>query len=967
MGASIDFETRSFVDLPDTGAWRYAEDPSTELLCLGWKLDDGEMNLWVPGEEPPQLLLDAVERGEIITAHNAFFERCIWHFICHLRMGWPAVDPRQWRCSAAKAAAHSLPRKLGDAGKALRLPVVKDEEGKRIMLKMSKPRAMTLNNMDLYHNNEDDRYTTFTYCIMDVLAEEGINATLRDLAPKEQEVWFLDQKINAYGINVDWEAVTKAMILLEKATVRENERLTELTHGMATKVTQREAIFEWVQISGVNIPDLQKETLETWVNKPEVPENVRQVLEIRRNHKTSTAKYKALLDSKCSDGRIRDTLMYHGAHTGRWTGRLVQFQNLPRGDVKDMEALVADLKSLVFHELETKYGNVMTSLSWAIRGMIIPSPGMEFFVSDYAAVEARVLFWMADETKGIDIFKRGEDIYVDMAKDIYKKPINKKEHPKERQLGKTAILGLGFGMGANKFVATCEKQKIELSESFAKEVVGIYRNKFTKVVDFWYGVEACAIQAVKTKKPIYYRRLVFFMHQRFLFIKLPSGRCIAYCEPRVRFKETPWGELKETLFYWGVNPKTKQWQITHTYGGALTENCLTFETLVVTNNGIKMLGKISTSDLVWDGLNFVEHEGLICQGKKEVIDFAGIKITPDHKILTLQGWKKADVCTYTEAQAASSLPRHYRDKTWISNGLKLRGNRWSAISVDISMRMWNALYEKRFGIHETPEQTHVLRLQNKRIAANIKNNSRNVQTSSVSCLALNERQMSFSYPFCVSQVRASWHLCMQRMEERFFSLLERYGVGLSAGVDSRKSRQQRRVLKRELQMGNSNRTSEKYARKSVCGNSRGENAFVRSFRDFWDRYDNIRIPFRSQLANFKAFSGARPHQPNSVAPVYDLVNAGPLHRFTVLSKYGTPIIVSNCVQAIARDFLVESMLAIDAAGYNIVMHSHDEIVSERPIGEGSLEEYAGFMTTLPEWGAGCPIAEESWKGMRYRK
>lgn len=590
----LDFETRSRLELrgPNgVGAWRYSEDPSTEIICLRYRIGQGEMGLWRFMMPPPQDLFDAMASGQLSVAHNAFFELSIWMNICEKRMGWPPMPMRQRRCTAAKAAALSLPRALGKAGKVLSLTVVKDEDGKSAMMRLTKPRKPSKKNPYPWNADPQLWEKTFQYCADDVLAEEALDNALRDLDPKEQEVWFADQDINLRGVYIDLEAVKGAIRILEAITEEYNTELALVTGGEVESTTLNAQLLKWVQAQGAELTSLAANEVDELLGSPaaaDLPAQVRRALELRRlGSKSSSAKYKKMLMAVALDGRLRDLHMYHGAKTGRWAGKLVQMQNLPKGKLWDMDAAVevirtGDLNVVRAHidtkkdkktnEIRTQTFAPTELLSYAIRGMFIAAPGKKFIVADYASIEARVVFWLAEEQKGLTVFLRGEDIYKEMASRIYNVAITAVT-PDQRQIGKFAILGLGFGMGWEKFMATCANFGVVITEEFAREVVRVYRGEFTRIPALWKLQEEAAILAVQTGQIIPAGKCTWFKHGDFLYCRLPSGRKMAYFKPELRPGVTPWGETKMSLWTWVEDSMSKQWKLKPTYGGSLVENC----------------------------------------------------------------------------------------------------------------------------------------------------------------------------------------------------------------------------------------------------------------------------------------------------------------------------------------------------------------------------------------------------------
>lgn len=643
--ATIDFETRSACSIKDCGSWRYSLDPTTEVMCLAFRLpywEHGRTALWhpafpqfgIPEADCPELqeLYQWIASGKLVEAHNAWFERGIWTNIMVPRYGWPAIGHRQWRCSAAKAAAYSLPRSLDGCTQALKLLIKKDSEGAKNMKKMAKPRkpkklevkqwiiehlgwdtsrrgahnaiAKTLDfsitmvddgsivdatwtdegglqerafKLGLYyHESPEMLERLFSYCRIDVLAEEAVSERLRDLSPKETEMYLMDQGINQHGFQLDREGIEAALEIVDGINADLNKELVELTEGRVEKATQRVRMIDWFNDMGLPLSDTQGGTIDEWLKRQDLQPKVRRGLELVRSlGRTSTAKFIAA-QNWASPGawRVHGGLLYHGAGTGRWSGSGVQPHNFPRGNIKDMELAWEVIKTKDVRLIEMLYGDVMEFLSFALRGMIVPSAGRKLMVADYAAIEARVVLWLAGDEAALDIFRRGECIYCAMATDIYGRPINKKEHPDERQMGKQAVLGLGYQMGAKKFRGTlAEKWGIFIDEAFAEQIVQKYREKFWRVKKMWWDQEAAAIAAVKTPgRTVTCGKVQWRVIDGFLHCKLPSGRLLGYCEPLVIKKKTPWGEERDCLTFMGVDPYTKKWRRQETYGGMLVEN-----------------------------------------------------------------------------------------------------------------------------------------------------------------------------------------------------------------------------------------------------------------------------------------------------------------------------------------------------------------------------------------------------------
>jgi len=583
---SIDFETRSECNIYDTGAYTYSRHPSTEILCLAYAhhndfeprlldksdilpLDDGEPYMNDPGLQQRVFgLIDHVQSGQMFSAFNSFFEFCIWHNILVKKYGWPSIAMCRWRDTMAKSCTHALPRALANACKALHTPIQKSEDGRRVMLKVCKPRKPTKSNPNKWHEHPEDYNILYDYCLQDVAAEMSLDRSLPEIPPLEQEIWELDQKINWRGIHIDRDAVDAAIALSEEYSRRLIDELQNVTKGAIDRVSRRKMVMDWIQAKGIPITGYTKQDVIDLL-KMDLPNDVRRVLEIRQQlGKTSIKKYYAMIAS-LSDGRIRDTLIYHGASTGRWAGKLVQMHNLPKGSLDNTDLCIKVMKTGNLDYFEMMYPDVMGAISSCIRGMIIAAPGHDLIIADFASIEARNLVWLAGDIHTVKKFHDGIDLYIDMAQRIYRKQDITKI---ERQLGKTTILACGYGMGAAKFKATCAMWGIDISEEFAQRVIDVYREQYKIVKQMWYDQERAAMSAVETGKLVTCGKVKWGVIKEFLYCQLPSGRRLAYPEPIIQPTETPWGAMKDALTFMTVNAKTNQWVRESTYGGKLTEN-----------------------------------------------------------------------------------------------------------------------------------------------------------------------------------------------------------------------------------------------------------------------------------------------------------------------------------------------------------------------------------------------------------
>lgn len=597
LNIHLDYETRSKLDVNKVGAWNYAKHPSTEILCLSWSIGNGKICLahpafpkaGIPAKNwpPEELFVLILDRRNKIWAHNAFFERVISFFVGFKRLGWPKVLHEQWRCTMSIASYHALPRKLEFVAKALNT-YQKDMAGNKVMLKCSSP-----DEDGEWHENRDDLLTTFEYNKSDIAAEREIHNFLGNLPPFELAIWQLDQKINCIGIPFDIGMAESAVRAVSRAKAEANIAIFELTKGAVKTITLINEWHAWTEKMGYPFKgkSLKQELIEGYLHNPKIPEIIKEAIRIKKSASAASVdKYKAVLRLiDRSDNRVRDGLYYFGAGTGRYAGRGVQIQNFPKGYTDKVEG-VWDPEEMGRPFMDEMCDNIVNEsfdinrfytghsifkqLRDATRGVIKAKPGHEFLVVDYSTIEARVVMWLADDLEAIRILKES-CIYCDMATTIYGYEVIKGVHKDERQLGKQAILGLGYSMGFIKFFNTLQGYDIEISEKTAlallgndknlylksvlrhrikiikagidinthllslaacKKIVDIYRAKYDKVVKFWYDTEGAAKQAVENPGEVFVvgkTSWFYDKHRDFLRVLLPSDRCINYHQPRL--------------------------------------------------------------------------------------------------------------------------------------------------------------------------------------------------------------------------------------------------------------------------------------------------------------------------------------------------------------------------------------------------------------------------------------------------
>lgn len=583
---SLDLETYSSVDLAKCGVYKYAESPDFEILLFAYSVNEEPVQVVdvACGEEVPEEVLaaltdDAVEKW----AYNAQFERvCLSNW---LRRNHPRhfssysipedsvggyLDPEAWKCSRIWGAYMGLPLSLKGVGAVLKLDEQKMEEGADLIKYFCKPCRPTKKNGGRTRNlphHAPEKWALFKkYNARDVEVELGIKSRLAKF-PVPDFVWdeyHLDQEINDRGILVDRKLVEQA-ILIDAKTKRSLRSRMQETTGLENpnSVTQ---VKDWLSGKGIETESLDKKAVKELL--PDADEDVADVLSCRQQlAKASVSKYRAMQKAVCADGRARGMFAFYGANrTGRWAGRIIQLQNLPQNHMEDL----AEARSLVrdgnFEALELMYDNIPNVLSELIRTAFVPKPGYKYIVSDFSAIEARVLSFLAGEQWRIDVFREGKDIYCSSASRMFGVPVEKHGvNSHLRQKGKIAELALGYGgsVGALKAMGAIE---MGLSEEELQPLVTSWREANPHVTRFWWDVDAAVKKAVMYKTSVESHGFRFYYQSGMLFIDLPSGRRLAYVKPRIGVNRFG----SESVTYEGIN--LGKWTRLETYGPKVTEN-----------------------------------------------------------------------------------------------------------------------------------------------------------------------------------------------------------------------------------------------------------------------------------------------------------------------------------------------------------------------------------------------------------
>lgn len=920
MVVSVDFETRSAVDLRKTGVYKYAADPSTDIWCMAYKAPwSDDVLVWQPGDERDTHLEDWIMAGGLLSAWNAQFERTIWNNIMVDRYQWPATRIKQWRCTMAQASAMGLPRALGQAAAVLGVEEQKDKAGAALMLRMARPRKVNADGSYTWWDTKDKLDTLVAYCIQDVKTELSVAETLNAMPDSERRLYQLDQRINDRGVKVDRDLIERVSKLANSASENIDAEIKRLTNGQVKAATNAMDLTAWLRGYELNVTSVDKQTVARMLSIEGLHPIIKQVLKLRQDGaKSSTAKYDAMLNAADADDRMRGLLMYHGAATGRWSGKLVQPQNFPRPQKKqdELDAIIAKLKA---DEDVSEHGAGTVIASDLLRSMLVAEEGHRLMFADYSAIEARVLAWVARQDDLVETFRKGGDVYKDMASAIYNKPVDQITDA-ERQVGKMAILG-----------------------------------------------------------------------------------------------------------------------------------CFEEDTLVLTERGWKPIVNLTTQDRVWDGIEWVTHQGVIYQGYKEVHRKHGLGATPDHEILTDNGWQvwqevHTDHCRLKSATKLVNLPSLNGLTTsglgnqsanvlaggsaWLTATICKVGNRLSAvravvrnpqkrasiIGVTPTLRRMTCTendyltaYRPAFSVARTPETPNGIITESGAFAYTL-TGFPIAETSYHTSYLLRDGMTQF----------LSWigSTTTEVMNRAIFGLCHAGKILTTVGQYLKCSRSST-LLKRKSHVydvsyaGPRNRftiltdlgplivhncgygmggkrfaeqcatmgikVDEDEAKRIVAVYREKNNRIAQYWRDIeQDFVDMVKEAGRVRSVELPLPSGRSLtyHNPRIIqretpwGAMRDTAQVDTLNSVTrqwVSQIIWGGLLTENVVQATARDLMATAMMALEVKGYSVILSVHDEIISEVPDNFGSLDEMIDIMTRVPAWAKGCPINAEGKEGKRYRK
>ncbi len=586
---SCDIETFSSVDLAKAGVYKYAESPDFEILLFGYSVDGGDVRVvdLAAGETIPAEVLDALTDDSVIkTAHNSNFERvCLSRYLSDLGISLDPfndshplstecarfLNPAGWHCTMIWAAYMGLPLSLADTGAVLGLEKQKLSEGKDLIRYFCKPCEPTKTNGGRTRNrpaDAPDKWALFkSYNLRDVETELEIEKRLSKF-PVPEDVWdqyHIDQEINDRGIAIDDALVENAIRMDARSRAELTEMMQKLTNLDNPNSVQQ--MKQWLINNGMEIDSLGKKQVQALLQ--DAPPQLREVLLLRQQlAKSSVKKYIAMKNAVCDDGRVRGMFQFYGAvRSGRWAGRLVQLQNLYRNSMPDLESARNLVREGDYDTVKMFYGAVPDVLAELVRTAFIPRAGQKFIVSDFSAVEARVIAWLAGEQWRMDVFRDGGDIYCASASQMFKVPVEKHGvNGHLRQKGKIAELALGYGgsVGALKAMGALD---MGLSEDELAPLVKAWRESNPNIVRLWWAVDDAVMKAIRNKTTTQTHGITFTVRSGMLFITLPSGRQLSYVKPRIG--ENKFGSQAAT--YMGAG-STRKWERIESYGPKFVEN-----------------------------------------------------------------------------------------------------------------------------------------------------------------------------------------------------------------------------------------------------------------------------------------------------------------------------------------------------------------------------------------------------------
>lgn len=1009
----LDLETTSACDIT-LGGYRYGSDPTTRILMFAVAQDDEEPVLWdsldpdcPESRQAVNLLFQAIAEGVPIYAHNVSgFELPLTTYRLKKDVGIDPPHIDQWRCTLAMCRRAAAPESLAESAKFFGLNAPKDPRGKALIGIFSDQRKeITLTNgkekfkcttppqshwnwtVKLHGAGTEmtvrDAWELFKgYCRQDVRVEQELHRTIKhfELRGDVLASFQFDLRMNWRGVPVNVPALRNAQNIVEELKERLSDRFTKVT---GLQPTQRNATLEWLQRRGYPEDNLQSATVAKVLQNPAgMTREAVKALALRDMLSfAALAKIPAMIESACEDNHVKGTMQWHAARTGRAGGRIIQPQNFRKSTIGNETKLCYHMiregwDSTWFEEL---WDSPLEAIASSIRHFIQRENG-NFLDADFAAVEQKLACWAVDDTDELEKILAGMDMYKVMASQMFRVPYE--EVTKEqRTIAKPVVLGCGYGVGARSLRNTLETlYRVKRTLAECKEYVKIYRDTHPKTVQGWRELEDAAKASVRAPGREFYAlngKVAFRVGKvagvPYLTFRLPSGRRMYYPHPAVKQKfreydeeemlEEPWkreerGYWVEELSFYGRITGKAAWGRIGTFGSRLLENlCFTGESEVLTPEGWIAIRDLKNQP-VFDGVEFVTHDGLSKKVSSDVIRLDSLGVTSKHLILTSNGWQEAQSVNIEEAY-------EYCKQTCSRSPLVVHeGYDWSPIrdayrnpsiapereegSLGMPLRLRRNGRMRDCLHNETHAQGQSL-VCNDLPTVSPKPESLHELPSSVCSVSKYAGSVQTSDASGMAQLRSAWNYRMRKVADWFRGILGRHGSNLPERVDVRPHRQREGVFSGKLQVGDSQGELAEQTKHCSSGNALRRNVPNRNCAETGDRANHSVLPIQSWAQDV----GSTVSETKREEQVFDILNCGPRNRFVIRAPNGKPIIAHNC-QAMGADLLDYGCQQAEKAGFDIRMIIHDQILAledHRPV-----EELVAAFCKVPEWAATFPQA-----------
>lgn len=914
MIVSIDFETRSAVDLRKTGVYIYADDPSTDVWCMAYAFGDEEVKVWTPGDAIDTRLEDYIAKGGKLRAWNANFERVIWHKIMVARYNWPRTKTAQWFCTMAQASAMGLPRALGQAADVLKVEQQKDKTGQGLMMRMARPRKTNDDGTHVWWDTPDKVRALIDYCKQDVRTEIAVAERLVEMDDQERQVFLLDQRVNDRGVMLDRDLLQRVRVLADTSKEEIDAEIARLTKGQVTGATKGVDLVKWLNKYNVATKSVDKQNVARMLAQPGLHPVIRNVLTLRQDGaKSSTAKLDSMELCAGADDRMRGLLVYHGAATGRWSGKLVQPQNFPRPakNQKEIDRIIGKLKA---GEPVTEFGAGTQIASDLLRSMLIAKPGHRLLFADYAAIEARVLAWLAGETTLVKTFAEGGDVYKVMAKDIYNKPVDKIDG-NERQVGKMAILGC---FGPDTDVLT-NRGWVPITE------VGIHDR-------LWDGEEWVTHYGVVpqgTKDVVWNHGVAATPDHEILTEHGWVEWQEAHTNPSLFQSAT----RRATLPFWTGAERTAR----------TTPMCGAFAA------GLGLLTGTITDQSARQGVALAPSEHLAAV-------LRSIVATP-----------RLFPTTTTGSVFSTAYPRAYSGATT----RRMRRMFTTGREVFSFTSRGAQIAESFYGI-SSPLMDGMCRILNwiARTVTKDTNPAISALFPEATTWPIGEKSRT------LKQRLPTYDIAYAGPRNRYTIRTDRGPVivhNCGYGMGGKRFAQQCTTMGIAVDEDEAKRIVSVYreANSAISGYWRQlEEEFLENCREVISQKGSFtRLPLKSGRCltyhNPRIVERDTPWGEKRESVEVDTLNSV-TRQWTSQIIWGG-LLTENVVQATARDIMAGAMVRLEGRGYPVVMSVHDEIICEVPDGHGTLAEMIDLMVNAPGWTSGCPLAAEGKESSRYEK